>query len=159
MTVDTLTSDIRLRDQLADARNAPLRALHAYWASKRTDGRLPGRRDIDPSEIPQLLPALFLVDISAGPPRRFRFRLVGTQIVFLEGEITGKYLDEIMRIDLAADIVRHYEDACRGVAYVCDRSLEWQNRDHVDYSVLLLPLADDGVTVDRLVGYALYRNL
>jgi len=159
MTVDSLISDSTLHDQLAESRHRPLRELHAYWDGKRADGRLPGRRHIDPSEIPHLLPALFLVDVSAGPPRRFRFRLVGTQIVFVEGEITGKHLDEIMRTDLVADIVRHYEDACRGIVYVCDRSLEWQDRDHVDYSVLLLPLADDGMTVDRLVGYALYRNL
>ncbi len=159
MTDRTLDADDLLRAQLDMAGNERLREIHAYWASRIVDGRLPARRDIEPGDIPRLLPGLFLVDLIAGPPRRFQYRLVGTQIARIEGELTGKYLDEIMRADTAAEVVRHYEDACRRQIYVCDRSLEWPDRDTVDYSVLLLPLAEDGRTVDRLLGYALYRTV
>ena len=41
---------------------------------------MPSRRDLDPCEIPQLLPYLILVDVFSDPPD-FRYRLIGTQIV------------------------------------------------------------------------------
>ena len=150
--------DRRLPEPLAAADNAPMRRLFRYWSSKRRDGRLPSRRGIDPTEIPALLPWLFLTDVLPGPPARFRFRLVGTRIAAVEGEHRGRYLDEYGELNKNPAVLQHYEDACRGVIYLRDNTLVWRDRDHVDYTVLLLPLAEDGATVDTLLGYSLYRN-
>src|SRR5438874_31119 len=51
----------------------------SYWESIRGDRAMPRRGDIDPAEIPRLLPFVMLVDVSADP-LDFRFRLVGTEI-------------------------------------------------------------------------------
>lgn len=150
--------DSRLHGPLAEAENAPMRRLYDYWSEKRVGGRLPSRRDIDPVGIPQLLPCVILVDVRSEAPPRFRFRLSGTRIGAVEGEHRGKTLDEIIPPERLPQIARQYSDACRGVLYLRDSTLQWQDRPHVDYTVLLLPLAEDGETVDTLVGYCLYRN-
>lgn len=151
-------NDSRLFSQLDGAGNQPLREIHGYWSGKIVGGRLPSRRDIDPVEIPRLLPNLFLLDVIAGPPARYRFRLVGTRIAQVEGEHRGRYLDEYTELNKNPAVLRQYDDACGGVIYLRDNTLVWQDRPHVDYTVLLLPLAEDGTTVDTLLGYALYRN-
>ena len=51
----------------------------AYWESIRGDRAMPRRSDLDPAEIPRLLPFAMLVDALENP-RDFRFRLVGTEI-------------------------------------------------------------------------------
>jgi hypothetical protein len=53
--------------------------MFKYWDSKRTTRSMPARRDIDPTEIPQLLPHIRLTEILDGVTR-FRCRLVGTAV-------------------------------------------------------------------------------
>jgi hypothetical protein len=56
-------------------------ALFDYWRSKApAEGTLPGRRHIDPLDVPRLLPHIWLVDV-VDEPRRFRVRLLGTALV------------------------------------------------------------------------------
>lgn len=71
-----------------------LRDLHAYWLGKWRGTSMPRRADIEPLEIPTLLPMVYLVDIDR-EPLRFRFRLVGTRVVAWFGrDLTGDYLSE-----------------------------------------------------------------
>src|SRR3546814_18943525 len=79
-------------DQIESAR---IRELFAYWQDKRRGDLLPRRADIDPVEIPRLMPYVLIPDI-AHAPFRVRFRLVGTTVVKPHGvELTGKNLDQI----------------------------------------------------------------
>jgi hypothetical protein len=57
---------------------------------------MPSRADMDPVELPRaLLPNLFLVDVEESP-RRFRYRLVGTELTaIMRRELTGRYIDEM----------------------------------------------------------------
>src|SRR3546814_18267061 len=73
-----------------------IKALLAYWQSIHpAGGGLPGRRHLDPIDIPELLPNIWMIDVKRGP-LRFRFRLVGTEIVKFTGrDATGCWLDEI----------------------------------------------------------------
>ena len=50
-----------------------------YWERKRADKEIPDRRDIDPIEMPFLLPHLSLIEICEND--RLKLRLVGTEIV------------------------------------------------------------------------------
>jgi hypothetical protein len=75
--------------------DAVLAAFFDYWDGKRGAREMPGRPDIDPAEILQLLPHISLIDVIDGGAR-FRFRLMGTAVV--EGfnrNHTGRYLDEV----------------------------------------------------------------
>jgi PAS domain-containing protein len=59
--------------------NAPrLRAALTYWDAKRQNKLMPPRSDIDPVEIPRLLPYVMLIDV-VREPLDFRYRLMGTQ--------------------------------------------------------------------------------
>jgi len=50
-----------------------------YWDSKRGARRMPARRDIEPTEILDLLPYVVLIDVER-EPLDFRYRLVGTAV-------------------------------------------------------------------------------
>ncbi|HET6223971.1 MAG TPA: PAS domain-containing protein [Dongiaceae bacterium] len=158
MRPSDLCIDPALPDRLRSPENEELRRFFDYWQSKMTADRLPGRADIEPTEIPQLLPNIFLIDVVAGTPPRFCFRLVGTRIVEMEFEMTGRFLDEMVPQVYDTAMGRHYLDAIEGKIYLRRTDLRWRQREHIDYDVLLLPLADDGMTVNRLFGLALYRR-
>lgn len=55
-----------------------------YWRSLFRGDIMPDRRDIDPTEIPRLLPDIFLIDIFHNP-YRFKFRLIGEATVAYHG--------------------------------------------------------------------------
>jgi hypothetical protein len=71
-----------------------LSILYDYWDSIRADKDMPCRRDLDPLDIPGLLPNIILLDVE-DDPLRFRFRLYGTAVSTIRGrDLTGHYMDE-----------------------------------------------------------------
>jgi hypothetical protein len=147
---------VELREFLLQPQNRPFLEFYEYWSAKGAGKVLPSRADLDPLEIPQLLTNVFLMDIVAGSPPRFRFRLVGTRIAELEGEMTNKFLDEVIPTAPGTALSRQYEDAAEGRIYIRHETLHWRAREHVRYCVLLLPLSSDGVDIDKLFGFAFY---
>jgi hypothetical protein len=97
------------------------------------------------------------MDVVSGTPRRFRFRLVGTRIADLEGEMTDRFLDEFVPGVPGTAMARHYDDAVDGRIYVRHETLHWRKREYINYEVLLLPLSSDGRAVDMLLGLARYH--
>lgn len=66
-----------------------------YWRSKCQRDRPPSRDDIDPADIPDLLPHVILLDVRQNP-RDYRYRLIGTGITrHLERDLTGAWMTEI----------------------------------------------------------------
>jgi hypothetical protein len=145
-----------LREFLHKPENAAFLEFYEYWLAKGAGRAMPARADIDPLDIPGLLANVFLIDVVAGHPRRFRFRLVGTRITELEGEMTNRFLDEFVPGAAGTAMARHYEDTAQGRIYVRRETLHWRRRDYVNYHVLLLPLSSDGRTIDMLFGLARY---
>lgn len=76
------------------ARHWKVAALWDYWIGVyRNTGRRPTRADIDPVDIPKLLPNLWLADWECASGR-FRYRLVGTGVTKARNiDATGLYLD------------------------------------------------------------------
>ena len=72
-----------------------IRALYAYWQAIHPEpDRLPGRQHLDPLDIPELLANIWMADVQR-EPLRFRFRLVGTEIVKFTGrDSPGRWLDK-----------------------------------------------------------------
>jgi hypothetical protein len=145
-----------LQDFLHRPENAAFLEFYEYWLRKGAGKAMPARADIDPLDIPQLLANVFLMDVVRGTPQRFRFRLVGTRIAELEGEMTNRFLDEFVPGAAGTAMARHYEDAVEGRLSVRRETLHWRQRDYINYDVLLLPLSSDGRTVDMLMGLARY---
>jgi hypothetical protein len=132
-----------------------LKALEAYWRSKKHGDALPARRDIDPWEMRAFLSRVFLITVTQNPVR-FWFRLVGTGVVEDYGEdMTGRYVDEIDLDDVQEQILDDYKCAVTAARPIYSR-MDYVKDDgrHLSYERLLLPLSSDGRTVDMLVGGA-----
>lgn len=144
-------------DQIESAR---IRELFVYWQDKRRGDLLPRRADIDPVEIPRLMPYVLIADIEHAP-FRVRFRLVGTKVVEATGfEFTGKYLDEITLPDDEGPVLESYQLASESKCAVLTR-MKW----HLDantigeYDACFLPLSENGRTVDKALGMECYENV
>lgn len=137
-----------------------IKALFDYWRSIHPEDGLPGRRHFDPMDIPQLLGNIWLLDVTRDP-LRFRFRLVGTEIVKFTGrDPTGKWLDEVYP-DYEKTEAYRFHRACTlhgAPAYRKSGVLSNPGRDYVEAERIYLPLAEDGKTVDILLIMTLYKG-
>jgi hypothetical protein len=133
--------------------NPSLHLIIAYMMRKTDAKRLPRRSDIDPAEIPALLPHIMLIDV-LGSRERFRFRLVGTHITRAIGEDnTG----------------RDFQDLPRGtflpwLPAICERcvterqlqevwgDLHWAGQRQTLVEAFYMPMSSDGETVDMNCG-------
>ncbi len=131
------------------------RRAFAYWRSKAPEGRLPGRRDIDPLDVPDLLPWLTLVDaIWEGTRLRLRCRLIGTEVVTRFGrDITGLYAEEAYPGDYLAQALETYGAIIESRRpYLSRHRIPIEGRENAEYDRLILPLAADGDTVDMFLA-------
>jgi len=140
----------------------------------RSQRQMPARKDLDPADIPRLLPKLMLADVtsdvisdvapgetgkmtraaarSEGP--QIRFRLVGTEVVGRFGyELTGYRLSEIDYGNQSDEIASLYREAVASAQPQFARIEFWQGSNrHMRMQHLLLPLSDDGKTVNMILA-------
>ncbi|HEV2549800.1 MAG TPA: PAS domain-containing protein [Stellaceae bacterium] len=130
-----------------------LNELVRYWESKRRDGRLPARVDIDPAELKPFLGNIFMLDV-VGEPKRFRYRLIGTEIVEYVGrDSTGKFQEEAYAPEQAAENNAMYRWICENKKPLRNFGvINWVGREFFKYEIVNLPLASDGDTVDIILG-------
>lgn len=75
-------------------RDSNVRQFLELWLAAHVDGRAPSKSFLDPLRLRFLLGSLSLLEVEPDP-LRFRYRLVGTDIVERLGhELTGKLLDQ-----------------------------------------------------------------
>jgi len=139
--------------------------LHDYWTRVRRGRECPVRSDIDPIEIPHLLPHLAITEIvgdqSTGREFRIRYRLAGTQIEQHFGcSLTNQYLDDLIQgpfidfIDsLYSELIHtrlpHYSESTFGLS---------GEADALRAKRLLLPLSDDQKHVNMVLGGVIFSN-
>lgn len=132
-----------------------LRNGYHYWRRKGADRLLPHRRDIDPVEIPHLLPHIRLVDVVA--PGRFRYRLVGTEArLHHTVNPVGRYLDEVLSPPAGPRIIALYDECVRErrPIYVEHAFILPDGSDVLRLSkVLYTPLTEDGLTVGQILCF------
>lgn len=136
-----------------------LDGLYRYWLRKRGERTMPPRRDMLPEEMREFLGYIVLIDVTS-PPRRFRFRLVGTEISNAYGrDLTGLYVDDITTSSYRDMLVAQYGRAVDTAAPVLHRLrfVEWPGRTH-ELVRLTLPLSDDGRTVNILMGISSFGD-
>lgn len=72
-----------------------LKLAFAYWQGKCAGRSMPARRDIDPVEMPRLLPYIMLIDVLPAP-LDFRYRLIGTEVrAIVARDYTGLCFSEV----------------------------------------------------------------
>jgi hypothetical protein len=130
-----------------------LRQAHDYWRGKAAGRAMPRRADIDPTEIPQLLPDVMLVDVL--PQRRYRYRLIGTENALAHGvNATGRYLDEVLPGPEYKDhVIALYDEcvlSCRALYSEClfMSPRQWAPERHT--KVLFMPLSEGGDAVNMV---------
>ena len=112
------------------------------------------KRDIDPIELVELLPTLFMLDVEGAPPR-FRVRLLGTGVVRLIGrDNTGRYLDQIIEAKKLAAALGPYLTVVESGRPIAKRGpLVWvDHRNWIETEALFLPVSRSGHSVDMILG-------
>ncbi|WP_193370374.1 PAS domain-containing protein [Pelagibius marinus] len=125
-----------------------------YWKSKKGDRIAPARADIDPVDIPRLLPRVMLVDVESteGSAPDFHYRLSGTGIRNVHGyDATG-----LRPLDLKPPIYgklihAHYRAAAEARTPLAHVIVMITNKKQRSYARLILPLSEDGETINMLM--------
>lgn len=123
----------------------------AYWQGLRRGRWLPARSDIDPAEIPKLLPGTILVDVLR-QPLDFRYRLVGSEIDQISHRnFRGLRFSEILHMRRGNRLWAQFEEV------VETRKPLWSEVPYVGADPFirrirhcLMPLGSDGETVDMI---------
>jgi hypothetical protein len=129
------------------------REVFDYWLSLRAGRMLPSRRDLRPSSLLKRLPTISLVDVQsdvAGEGPAFRFRLFGTGLRDAIGrELTGQTFDGMPDewASMHSQVLQTRRPAFGFAA------MTWRGRPHMVQAWLRLPMADDGETVNMILGY------
>ncbi len=133
-----------------------LRQAFAYWQGKRAGRAMPSRRDIDPVEMPQLLPYVMLIDVLP-EPLDFRYRLIGTEVRAIVArdytglrfsEVPGKGKDSVVWGN-CEEVVRRKAPLSRSPPYVgpephltrCENVLLPLSEDDREVSMILLVIS------------------
>lgn len=143
-------------DEIGDER---LVELYRYWLVKKGERELPGRCDIDPVEIPDLLPYLLLTEIVDGG-RRLRYRLAGTEVErFFGRPMTGRFVDELLKQHYRAYLEDLYAEMIRRRSPVYSESA-YKHRDNpLRTRRLMLPLSTQGREIDMaLCGQVFWHD-
>lgn len=122
-----------------------------YWERMRGDRALPSRRDLDPTEIPRLLPFVMLVDVEL-EPLDFRFRLIGDAVQkIIERETRRRPFSDIPFMAKGNPI---WADYARVVnerrPLVSDLSYVGNDRSVRKLRHCLMPLSNDGSIVNMI---------
>lgn len=146
-----------------------IRRCWDYWTAKRGDRAMPARADIDPAEIPDLLPYIVLTEVLAGPPF-LRYRLVGTAQVAVRGHdptgqpVRGHHIGHHVGGEAMADeVMLNYRIVIERRSFVYDFNStlgpdpaagaargSFGHAPVRELGTLLLPLSGDGTRVDMV---------
>jgi hypothetical protein len=134
-----------------------IRSFYEYWLSVSPPGRLPGRQHIAPEEVPALWSRMCILDVHRNP-LRYRYRLCGTEMVRSLGrEVTGAWLDEahpqLMENPQSRERFRYMAETGRAT-WRRGPPLWARDPEHRIIETCLAPLAANGVTVDKILGFS-----
>ncbi|MEQ8357582.1 MAG: PAS domain-containing protein [Kiloniellaceae bacterium] len=137
--------------------DSKLQRLYHYWLTQCRSGSIPSRRDIDPLEIPDLLPNVFLLDV-VGDAEDFVFRLAGSLVEdAFNMSLRGKSIADIQKAAGTPIPVAHHVEVAQGAGpRYREGMMQVAGREHWKTHRLLLPLSSDGRHVDVLLGGAIF---
>jgi hypothetical protein len=125
--------------------------LYRYWLSKRGRRTMPARTDINPCDIPALLPYLTIIDKVDG---KLRYRLVGSEVAQqigrdLTGRLVGFYLSQPEIVAKLRAIYERVFATAHPFFGTAEYKTTWGSFHHI--SQLMLPLSDDGSYADMII--------
>ncbi len=147
-------------------RSPKLDDLHAYWNRIRAERIMPARAEIDPTEIPALLPHIIMTEV-VYDPLDFQYRLVGDHVVTHAGRsIQGSRLSTLltrgderdeelqtMLFDIGRAVVGQRAPVCAEIEYLTIPHAHGKRMQ-----IICLPLSANGDSVDFVVSAAVYER-
>lgn len=134
-------------------KNESAAAFKEMWDRVRGDNELPAWRDFDIMDFRPWWGWICMYELDPDADFDFVIRLWGTAVTNFYGvELTGKRASELLGL-------LYWEEDLMMKRYVRDRKcmgiaagpMNWEHQHYKTYSYFVLPLADDGTTVDRLM--------
>jgi hypothetical protein len=136
-------------------RSARLRAVLRYWVEKSAGQTMPFRRQIEPTEIPGILPIALLAAVT---PAGVRMRLLGTEATTAYGSETRDCpISDIQLGEFTVswqDAFSHVVQSARP-AYATGTYLRGNELCRVE--TVLTPLTEDGSSISHIFGGLLIR--
>ena len=137
--------------------SARLRALLRYWSEKAAGRAMPFRHDIEPTEIPRLLPIALLADVThAG----VRMRLLGSEATAAYGKETrGLGIGEIQFGDFTVPWLDAFFRVIQSGKPACAAGTYRRGNELCRIETVLMPLTADGSSVNQVFGGLLIRPI
>lgn len=128
------------------------RAIYAYWSRVRAGRDIPNRRDIEPADLRQHLPDLFILEQSAGAGPSFR--LAGTRLCSLFGrELRSAGLQRLFAPDVRERVLRICASSMAQRTPALLHASAYGGSDRAaGIEILLLPISSHAAHADRLFG-------
>ncbi len=144
---------------MVESWDARLWALKRYWDGKRGDRAMPARADLDPVDIPEILPYILLVD-TAETLEEFRYRLIGTEACRgFDRDRTGARFADLPRTERFDEVYGGYWRSFQErTPQYFHGPLASIGEDRTQFSRLTLPLSHDGNHVDMILGGIVYSS-
>lgn len=123
---------------------------------------MPMRADIDPTDIPKLLPDVMLVERL--PEGRYRYRLIGTGNQLEHGiNATGRFLDEVLPgPDYSGHVLALYDECVttrRALYSECLFFSPARHQPERHTKVLFMPLSTDGRTANMIFVVQVFLHI
>jgi hypothetical protein len=139
--------------------DARLAHVLSCWQRWRGVNLWPARDDIDPTDLRQILPNIFMVEVIDGGAR-FRYILSGATVRQQLGfELSGRYLDDTFTGAQLEHATSNYRAVLSGFGHYALQHWSQRGRPVMQFRRLLLPIATDRRHIDLVLGFALYDPL
>ncbi|MBD9372476.1 PAS domain-containing protein [Rhizobium sp. ARZ01] len=128
------------------------KAVYAYWSRVRGGRDVPNRRDIEPADLRQFLPDLFILEQT--PDSGTTFRLAGTRLCTLFGrELRAAGLQRLFAPDVRARISRICTNImAQRTPAALQVSAYGRTAQPTAIEILLLPMTSHSPHADRIFG-------
>ncbi len=129
-----------------------------YWRSIAKGVAMPARQDLDPIDIPKIIPWMYLIDVLRQPGGiDFRYRLVGSRNAELvRQDATGKLVGEAFPEATATLMRRSYAEILERCLPLCwQATVPGPDRAFIACYRALFPFSADGQTVKLIAGLLL----
>jgi hypothetical protein len=148
-------------DTPVDQWHRKLGRLYEHWlALHPAPGMLPGRQHFDATEIADLRPLIWCLEVHRSP-LRFRYCLVGeTHEKAMQRELEGLWMHDAHAEFIKSYFYRNYVNVVnhRAPNYRKGRTRYRPAPDLFEMERIMLPMAENGVDVDMILALTVYYH-
>ena len=145
-----------LIEVLPENADPEMRWMMDYWMSKRKQGSIPLRADIDPLEFYKLWPTIYLTE--GQNLEDLYVKVAGSAYRGIYGyEVTGQRIIDLIPEQVAPHVIEDYA-VCfdEKIPVYREGNMTWRERNApILYSRLLMPLGNSAQAVTHILGFAL----